>query len=481
MTRPRLYRLAVLLALWAPPLALAQPPSSHAVEVEGATIAYDVVGEGPPLLLLHYFGGCAESWRPHIADLARHYRLILPDLRGHGRSTNAAGAFTHRQAARDVAAVLDDLGLESVRAVGLSSGGMTLLHLATERPDRVEAMVLVGATTHFPAQARAIMARATRDGLSDAEWAEWGACSTRGDAQTAEVVGQFYRMQDSHDDMAFTAPHLATITARTLVVHGDRDEFFPVDIAAEMYAAVPDAALWVVPGGGHLPVFGDDAEPFRQRALAFLGAEAAEARPALDPDRLALVNVEAEVVRYRGRRATRVTDAAPDGTGDARRLAVLPDLTLEDGTVELWVAGAPVPDAPPQARGFVGLAFGVDGAAERFEAVYLRPTNGRADAQALRNHATQYVAEPAWGWRRLRDEEPFRYEAYVDLEPGAWTHVRVEIDGEVVRLFVHGAEQPTLVVERKQVEAGALGLWVGPWTVAHFADVRVTPAAPDGS
>ena len=475
MNRP-LHRIAALVALW----ALAAHPAlaqSSTVDVDGATIAYDVVGEGPPLLLLHYFGGCAESWRPHVADLARHYRLVIPDLRGHGRSTNEAGTFTHRQAARDVAAVLDDLGLDRVRAMGMSSGGMTLLHLATEQPERVEAMVLVGATTHFPAQARTIMAQATRDQLSDADWAEWGSCSTRGDAQTAEVVGQFYRMRDSYDDVTFTPPHLATITARTLVVHGDRDAFFPVDIAAEMYAAIPDAALWIVPNGGHLPVFGDAAEPFRQRALAFLGAESAGTRPGLDPDRLALVNVEAEAVTYRGRRAVRVVDAAPDGIGDARRLAVVPDLTLENGTVELWMAGAPAPDAPPQARGFVGLGFGVDSGADRFEAVYLRPTNGRANAQALRNHATQYVAEPEWGWRRLREEEPFRYESYVDLEPGAWTHVRVEVEGDVARLYVHSTDQPTLVVDRKHAPGeGALALWIGPWTVAHFADVRVTPA-----
>ena len=301
-----------------------------------------MVGEGPPLLLLHYFGGCAESWRPHVEGLARHYRLVIPDLRGHGRSTNPSGAFTHRQAARDVAAVLDDLGLDRVRAIGMSSGGMTLLHLATAQPERVEAMVLVGATTHFPAQAREIMARATRDQLSAAEWAEWGACSTRGDAQTAEVVGLFNRMQDSYDDMAFTRPHLATITARTLVVHGDRDEFFPVDIAAEMYGAIPDAALWVIPQGGHLPVF-DAAAAFRQRALAFLDAEETSIRLALDPDGLALV--------------------------------------------------------------------------------------------------------------------------------------RVEFDGRRARLFVHGAAEPTLVVDLKHAPSeGGLALWVGPGTVAHVADIRVTPA-----
>jgi hypothetical protein len=219
--------------------------------------------------------------------------------------------------------------------------------------------------------------------------------------------------------------------------------------------------------------------PRSLRLLAFivLITEAAAAQPAipvpLTPT--ALLNVEAEPTTYRGRSALRVVDAAPEGAGDGRRLAVLPDVLVEDGVVELWMAGAPAPDAPPQARGFVGLAFRVGSEAERFEAFYLRPTNGRAANQALRNHATQYIAEPEWGWQRLREEEPFRYESYVDLEPGAWTRVRVELDGEQARLYVHDAEQPTLIADVKHTpHEGALALWVGPWTVAYFADVEVS-------
>ncbi len=241
------------------------------VSTKGTQVYYEAAGEGAPLLLLHYFGGCAQSWRPHVEELAQHHRLIVPDLRGHGRSTNPSGQFTHRQAARDIFALLDGLGIERVKAMGMSSGGMTLLHMATQQPERIEAMVLIGATSHFPEQARAIMRRAVPDSLSAAELEEWGACSSRGSVQTREVIGQFRRMKGSYDDMNFTASYLSTITARTLIVHGDRDEFFPVRIPVEMYAAVPEAYLWVIPNGGHIPIFGDQAEAFRNRALAFLG------------------------------------------------------------------------------------------------------------------------------------------------------------------------------------------------------------------
>jgi len=70
--------------------------------------------------------------------------------------------------------------------------------------------------------------------------------------------------------MAFTPPLLATITARTLIVHGDRDPLYPVELALEMYRAIPSSALWVVPNGGHVPIVGAMAGPFVETAIAHL-------------------------------------------------------------------------------------------------------------------------------------------------------------------------------------------------------------------
>ncbi len=245
----------------------------HKLSINGTQIYYEVRGDGPPLLLLHYFGNCGQAWQPFMDRLARHYRLIIPDMRGHGRSTNPSGQFTHRQSALDMFALLDQLGIQRFKAMGMSSGGMTLIHMATQQPERVEAMVLIGATTYFPAQARAIMRRSVPDSLTSAEREEWGQCSSRGEAQTREVLGQFHRMKDSYDDMNFTEPYLATITARTLIVHGDRDEIFPVAIPVQMYGAIPRSYLWIIPNGGHIPIFGKRAGIFQDKALAFLRGE----------------------------------------------------------------------------------------------------------------------------------------------------------------------------------------------------------------
>lgn len=242
----------------------------HRLSINGVQIYYEVQGDGFPLLLLHYFGNCGQAWQPFMDRLARHYRLIIPDMRGHGRSTNPSGQFTHRQSALDMFALLDQLGIQRFKAMGMSSGGMTLIHMATQQPERVEAMALIGATTYFPAQARAIMRRSVPDSLTSTEREEWEQCSTRGEEQTREVLGQFHRMKDGYDDMNFTEPYLATITARTLIVHGDRDEFFPVAIPVQMYGAIPRSYLWIVPNGGHIPIFGKSAGIFQDKALAFL-------------------------------------------------------------------------------------------------------------------------------------------------------------------------------------------------------------------
>ena len=72
--------------------------------------------------------------------------------------------------------------------------------------------------------------------------------------------------------MAFTPPLLATIAARTLIVHGDRDPLYPVEMAMELYRSIPRSALWIVPNGGHGPIFGPQAPPFIEAALAFLAS-----------------------------------------------------------------------------------------------------------------------------------------------------------------------------------------------------------------
>lgn len=160
------------------------------------------------------------------------------------------------------------------------------------------------------------------------------------------------------------------------------------------------------------------------------------------------------------------------------QLALVRDLEFASGTIEVELAGAPDVGAGQDARGFVGIAFRVQEDRQTYDAFYLRPTNGRAGDQERRNHSVQYISHPEWPWNRLRKETPSRYESYVDLAPGEWTKIRIEVDGQRARLYVHGNEQPTLVVNDAKSGADARGkvaLWLEPGTVAHFRNLTVTP------
>ena len=252
------------------------PPEGHMASVNGIELYYETYGQGPPLVLLHGFLGSAEMWTPYRATLAEHYRVIAPDLRGHHRSSNPANQFTHRQAALDVYALMEHLEIDRFKAMGFSSGGMTLLHVATQQPERVEAMVLIDATHYFPEPCRAILRTVAVD--APPPWGgDWsGSEQAHGKEKAHALITQWANMKDSYDDMNFTPPYLSTITARTLIVHGDRDRFFPVFIPVEMYRAIPDSYLWIIPNGGHMPdrVFGEaHTGAFAQAVLEFLNGD----------------------------------------------------------------------------------------------------------------------------------------------------------------------------------------------------------------
>ena len=242
----------------------------QSIHVNGIELFFRDIGSGEPLLLLHGFTGSGDDWQHVFAEPLAGYRLIVPDLRGHGRSTNPSGQFTFADAARDIFALLDQLGIGRVSAIGMSAGANTLLHMATQQPSRIDALIHVSGTPRFPDQARAIMKTMTEEGRSAAEWAEMRARHHQGDDQIRALWRHAREFADDRSDMNFDAATLSAITARTLIVHGDRDPLYPVELAVELFRAIPNAALAVVPNGGHGPIFGEQAAPFVRTATAFV-------------------------------------------------------------------------------------------------------------------------------------------------------------------------------------------------------------------
>jgi pimeloyl-ACP methyl ester carboxylesterase len=249
---------------------MAEDPLRKTLRVNGAELYVELSGGGEPLLLLHGMGGCAQDWQYAAREsFESHYRCIVPDARGHGHSTNPLGGITHRQLGLDLRGLLDALGVGRCKAVGLSMGGNTLLHLATAEPERIEAMVLVSAAPYFPEQARALMRSVSPDGRSPEEWRAMRARHVHGDAQIRALLEAQRDLAESTDH-AFGAADLSRVSARTLVVYGDRDPLYPVELGVELQRQIPGSALWVQPNAGHGAIFLAAAEPFARAALAFL-------------------------------------------------------------------------------------------------------------------------------------------------------------------------------------------------------------------
>ena len=191
-------------------------------------------------------------------------------------------------------------------------------------------------------------------------------------------------------------------------------------------------------------------------------------------DQLVAHNVKLEAVDYLGKRAVKITEVGEVANGEA--YAVVKDAVFHDGAITVELAGRPAGGAAVGARGFVGIAFRLQNG--KFEYIYLRPTNGRADDQVRRNHSTQYSAHPDFSFAVSRKEAPEKYESYVDLEPGVWTRYRITVEGTKARLYVHGAEQPCLIVNDLKLgdATGGVALWIGPGTEGYFTGLEIKPS-----
>ena len=210
------------------------------------------------------------------------------------------------------------------------------------------------------------------------------------------------------------------------------------------------------------------------RSLVVLGILSAAQVGAQTVDQLTPHKVKLESVEYSGKRAVRVIEDGEVPNGQA--YAVVKGSAFHNGEILVDVAGKPAAGVGGGARGFIGIGFRLKD--DRFEYIYLRPTNGRADDQVRRNHSTQYSAFPDFDFAAGRQQSPEKYESYVDLEPGVWTRIRITVKDSTARLYVHGAPQPVLIVNdlKHGDSQGGVLLWIGPGTEGYFAGLEVRAA-----
>jgi len=186
--------------------------------------------------------------------------------------------------------------------------------------------------------------------------------------------------------------------------------------------------------------------------------------------------VQASPVHFDGQDCLRVTKDPTVTEVDEPTFAQLVGPKFHGGTIEVAVRSRLLPDAPPHARGFIGVAFRILDDRTAFEGIYVRPTNGRANDQLRRNGTVQYFAYPDHKYDRLRREFPRQYETWADIGLDEWIRMRLEVRGRHVELFLNGSPRPAFLVSETFLEApGALGLWVDVGTEGFFTDLRVTP------
>jgi pimeloyl-ACP methyl ester carboxylesterase len=256
---------------------------SRLVHANGIDIHYLEAGDGEPLVLLHggivstnpIWTGVPISYASHMATLSDHFRVIAPDTRGAGRTVHSGGIVTFDLLADDVAALVDALGLDRPLVAGFSDGGITATVFGIRHPGSVRAIA-----NHAGYDALApdvlptlgAMMRQMLGGSPEATAADPDAAA-RFFSQSADMQGLFELMKADEDSgqgkdhwkdylrlafhrlttpTGYTTQDLGAITAPTLIIVGDHDEFCSVEEGVRAYRALTEGELAVVPATGHI-------------------------------------------------------------------------------------------------------------------------------------------------------------------------------------------------------------------------------------
>jgi 3-oxoadipate enol-lactonase / 4-carboxymuconolactone decarboxylase len=237
--------------------------------------------EAPPVLLLHSIGTGLHVWDPQAQALSRWYRVIRPDLRGHGASGVPDYPYSMSMLAQDQVALLDALGIERAHVVGLSIGGRIALQMAAEAPERVASLVALDTALEFlPAdlwqeRIETVLEQGTA-ALVEAVMPRWVVDPALPSSQglrrmllNTEKVGYAAAAAALRDARAGDVA--GRISAPTTVIVGDRDIPSPPDAAQRIVDCIPGSRLVVIPGAAHIPTL-EFPEPVSATLLAHLDA-----------------------------------------------------------------------------------------------------------------------------------------------------------------------------------------------------------------
>jgi len=182
------------------------------------------------------------------------------------------------------------------------------------------------------------------------------------------------------------------------------------------------------------------------------------------------------VETFQGKEVVKVIKDSTVKEADEPTFVRIKNIDFKNGIIEVNVLSRLLPNASPSDRGFIGVAFRINENNSKFECIYLRPTNGRAEEQVRRNHSIQYCSFPDFKFSRLRTETPEMYESYADMGLNEWIKMKIVVKGKQAKLFLNDNKQPSLIVNDLKLgegSAGAVGLFVDGGTEGYFRDIKI--------
>jgi hypothetical protein len=196
-----------------------------------------------------------------------------------------------------------------------------------------------------------------------------------------------------------------------------------------------------------------------------------------EKDKLEPSNVLMSLEKLMGKDVVKVRKNTALKEVDQPTFVKIKGTNFQSGTIEVSVLSKLLPDADQFARGFIGVAFRINEDNTKFESIYIRPTNARADDQIRRNHSLQYFSFPDFPFMRTRKETPEKYESYADMALNEWIKIRITVKDSNSQLFINDAIQPCLIVndlKHGAASSGSIGLWVDVGTEGYFKDLKIT-------
>lgn len=253
----------------ATPVVAATPAITEYVKLDDITMYYAAYGEGEPLLLLHGMLGSGDNFEKQVPEFAQHYRVITPDSRGQGRSTDSEAPLSYHLMAEDMVRLMDYLKLDSAYVVGWSDGGNIGLDMAIHHPERVRALVTYGANTSpdgFTPGVASFFKYSSLETLQFDLGAEYLRLSATPD-RLPVIVEQARQM--ALNEPKFTKDELAGITTPTLIADGAWEQVIDLNHVKAIARAIPGAELLLISGADHFGPANKPAE-FNKAVLDFL-------------------------------------------------------------------------------------------------------------------------------------------------------------------------------------------------------------------